>query len=76
MPEISTGRYHPPNLWCAVETYLANRLKPCPFCGSDAYLNTANDGAFVECVSCGAMTIECTDAQSAIALWNTRPTQS
>ena len=60
---------------------MAEKLKPCPFCGSpNAYL-VHSDGArnipgikfhFVKCPKCGARTQEFFKEYSAIIKWNMR----
>ena len=57
-------------------------LKPCPFCGGDAYVRMtdlidgygcfAMNAAFVQCACCGARTLEYRDGMFAIEDWNRR----
>jgi Lar family restriction alleviation protein len=54
------------------------KLKPCPFCGSDAEVITRNyyglrDSFLVECASCGVATPEFDDSvDDATDAWNCR----
>ena len=53
-------------------------LKPCPFCGGMAELNTwrnehfDTDPAFVVCLVCGAKTHTFENPKSAVSAWNIR----
>ena len=50
-----------------------DKLKPCPFCGGEAYLK--NEGTiccYVACSKCHAGTRLCGDGLIAFAAWNRR----
>lgn len=51
-----------------------NKLKPCPFCGSDRVYGTkARKGVYrVECWCCGASVESVYGIEKAIKWWNTR----
>ncbi len=51
------------------------KLKPCPFCDSEATLHTADmadKNWVVECMDCRCATPWCGDRAIAVAKWNTR----
>lgn len=47
-------------------------LKPCPFCGGEAYLESYFDRVFVECSGCKACTNVYEKCEEAEAAWNRR----
>lgn len=47
-------------------------LKPCPFCGGEAYLREALSFSLVQCLSCRANAEMCGTNKEAIAAWNRR----
>lgn len=50
-------------------------LKPCPFCGSEAYVGNCEGRHYVACGGdgpCGTPLVECRTEAEAIAAWNTR----
>ncbi len=56
---------------------MSNKLKPCPFCGSNnIYLYKAcgvcDDDAWLECLECGVKTKAFRDTDEAIDAWNNR----
>lgn len=57
------------------------KLKPCPFCGGEAYFEKVTDGSLMEdefpeygvyCAACGANSVLCTSEEKAAAAWNRR----
>lgn len=60
----------------------ANKLKPCPFCGSQASINLLGDMSYVECTKCYGTLTEYGDnfrtiseedlIETIIQKWNTR----
>jgi Lar family restriction alleviation protein len=52
---------------------MMDKLKPCPFCGGEAFVVTVAEPS-VQCLTCPTSMVGETDAE-AIAAWNTR-TQS
>ena len=48
------------------------KLKPCPFCGGEAYIDVYDDKLYVRCHGCESMTALYDDNQEAIDAWNTR----
>lgn len=64
---------------------MAEKLKPCPFCGGEAYLHKSvlfSIKCVVMCDSCGARTMEHTSSsiedakRNALASWNRRDGES
>ena len=59
---------------------MSEKLKPCPFCGSEAEVRTdENDEYYVSCTECFALVGYCADTwaeyeteEEAIDAWNTR----
>lgn len=50
-----------------------DKLKPCPFCGAEAYIaDTWNTTKYVQCTVCGCRTLQLKNVLEAIALWNRR----
>lgn len=50
-----------------------SELKPCPFCGGEAFINLERDCRWVECRKCGAMGyVEIGGEAEAIEAWNMR----
>lgn len=49
-----------------------NKLKPCPFCGGEAYIDVYDDKLYARCHACESMTALYDDIQEAIDAWNTR----
>ena len=49
----------------------ANKLKPCPFCGSSR-VEIVGYFPFVRCKGCGAETDNYDDKEEAAVAWNTR----
>ena len=47
------------------------KLKPCPFCGGEAYFPTITK-TFIECKSCGLETEYTEDTEWLVNTWNTR----
>lgn len=58
----------------------ADKLAPCPFCGSDAaWVASANEAAtafWVKCDDCGSTGRWERSTDEAIAAWNTRPPEA
>ena len=48
------------------------KLKPCPFCGGEAYIDVYDDKLYARCQGCESMTALYDDNQEAIDAWNTR----
>lgn len=50
-------------------------LKPCPFCGGEAFVNFPHDGSnpFVMCKSGDGAGRQCASEAEAVTAWNTRP---
>lgn len=52
---------------------MSRELKPCPFCGGDAHIDTLGDDEYkAECFSCGIGTEYYQDKQKVIDAWNRR----
>lgn len=47
-------------------------LKPCPFCGGEAYLNSENNSHLVYCCKCTTHTGDYNDPEGPVKLWNNR----
>ena len=65
--------------WLAEEVYTESELKPCPFCGSDAELDTeygfiacGNDNCFITCRINWGNNSRVKNRAEAIAAWNRR----
>lgn len=51
---------------------ISDELKPCPFCGGDARLDSGFDSYWIECKHCGATAEGDKTHDTAIASWNKR----
>lgn len=52
---------------------MAEKLKPCPFCGGEAEVKQAYDGHYcVSCMICGIRTLFSDKKSIPIKLWNRR----
>ena len=53
---------------------MAEKLKPCPFCGGEAEACQTYDGFFwkVMCCGCGNCTLKYVNKEQAIDTWNRR----
>lgn len=73
-------------LLCKYTEITCDNVKPCPFCGSHAYLNDYEqpEGYHRKVVICGSMTLQCpmemptngfyrATKREALEIWNTRP---
>ncbi|MBE6876394.1 MAG: restriction alleviation protein, Lar family [Ruminococcus sp.] len=50
-----------------------DKLKPCPFCGAEAYLaDTWDTTKYVQCTVCGCRTIHLKNKLDVIEIWNRR----
>lgn len=55
---------------------MSDELKPCPFCGGEAVLNTESfSGVEVFCIDCIIGTGTRSSIRDAINMWNTRPAE-
>jgi hypothetical protein len=50
---------------------MTTELNPCPFCGGEAY-QCGRDGDTIVCGRCGGGVGPCSDAPSAVSIWNSR----
>lgn len=51
-------------------------LKPCPFCGAAARIESLLSGPYVTCIACGGETRCYSTQDQAIATWNRRPAEA
>lgn len=51
---------------------MMDELKPCPFCGGEAYLESVFDWVCVECNGCKVSTKAYEDPKEAEEVWNRR----
>lgn len=54
---------------------MAEKLKPCPFCGGEAYivkLNILFDPIIVGCKNCGCSVKRTNEVEEAVRAWNRR----
>ena len=53
---------------------MSEKLKPCPFCGGEAYTTITEDGHFwvARCRDCHAQIMLCNKEWQAIKMWNRR----
>ena len=47
-------------------------LKPCPFCGGEAFIHKEGDSYFVECIDCWVKMPDCDSEEWAEHYWNRR----
>lgn len=53
-----------------------DKLKPCPFCGAEAYVaDTWDTTKYVQCTVCGCRTLQLKNILDVIEIWNRRAVQ-